>query len=667
MQLNYTCIISAHSEPGILSAKKTNPDNSKSSNATTPRKPLTLNQQDRYRLYTRSEELTQDLREKTSFLKFTRTFDDPFLDPGDNKLKIHKLILAPWEPNLTDGPTSSRFAVVDYNSDDEVLIDPARWDESNGGFIAKNELEKDQVSIWALLQRALDSFQHSNALGRLIPWGFDGSRLILVPHAGYDRNAYYDRESKSLQFYYYSDSNDSPIEYTCRSMHIVAHEFGHAILDGIRPRLYESVAIESNAFHEFFGDLVALLVCLQDRKIRQKTAIKTKGDFESASDFQNLAVKLGNVLLKRPYLRSFKNKSTMRKMAGSTSHHDLSEVLSGAVFDILEKIGKKLSTKPAKKPKTPKEVFWNATNTIRGLTLQSLDLLPPVDIHFRDYAFAICGWYKFSNPVDSNNILDLLSQSFKSRGIFDLKDVESLKTSQDTLLKPFSEIGTQPSAQSFERLMYRPLRLEISRNIERIIESRESAYRLVDDNREQLLIPLHCDVSVADLYETYKFNSANEPLGTHYVLQYLWREDVQLIGERFAQFDSKHTVMLCGGTLVFDQAGKILSWSAKPGSKPYTTGTSKPSRTSMIWKSSLVNGKARRKAYLDDLARQIANGQVGNIIQSPLGMLGKDAPSLVAKTMPDGSIEFQRSPHGHLRSDSGTSNTFGQHTWEISF
>lgn len=630
------------------------------------RKSFSLSQKDRYRLYTRSEELSQELREKAIFMRVARTFDDPFLQSGSNKVKAQDFTLAPWEPNLTDGPTSSRFAVVDYNSDDEVLVAPAKWHESASDFSAENELQRDQVSIWALLQRALDTFQHGSALGRVIPWGFEGSRLILVPHAGYDRNAYYDRESKSLQFYYYSNDDNGSIEYTCRSMHIVAHEFGHAILDGIRPRLYESVGIESNAFHEFFGDLTALLVCLQDRNIRQRTAIKANGDFESASEFQELAARLGEALLDRPYLRSFKNKSTMKKLSGSTSHHDLSEVLSGAIFDILEKIGSKISKRSTKRPKTPKEIFWNATNTIRGLTLQSLDLLPPVDISFRDYAFAICSWHKFCNPGDSNQLLNILGMTFKSRGIFDIQDVESLRISQDKLLETHGDV-TNPIAQSFERLMYRPIRLELNRNIEQVMESPESAYRLLDDNREQLLIPLHCDLQVIDLYETFKFNSANEPLGTQYVLQYLWRQDVQLIGSRFAQFEAKRTVMLCGGTLVFDQVGNILSWSAKPGSEPYSSRSGSTGRKAKFWKFALACGKARRKALLDDLARQIADGQVGKLIQSPLGMLGKDIPSLLAKTMPDGSIQFQRSPHGHLRSQTTNPDLLGQRTWEISF
>ena len=40
-------------------------------------------------------------------------------------------------------------------------------------------------------------------LGRSAPWAFEGNRIILVPHAGETQNAYYDRNSKSIQFYYF--------------------------------------------------------------------------------------------------------------------------------------------------------------------------------------------------------------------------------------------------------------------------------------------------------------------------------------------------------------------------------------------------------------------------------------------------------------------------------
>lgn len=72
-----------------------------------------------------------------------------------------------------------------------------------------------------------------------------------MPHAGYGENAYYDRTSKSLQFYWFGD--DKNRVHTCLSSDIVNHEFGHALLDGLRPHFYESVDAQTAAFHEFLA------------------------------------------------------------------------------------------------------------------------------------------------------------------------------------------------------------------------------------------------------------------------------------------------------------------------------------------------------------------------------------------------------------------------------
>ena len=103
------------------------------------------------------------------------------------------------------------------------------------------------------MQRVLEFYEDEFALGRPVPWGFDGNRLILVPHAGYGENAFYDRATKSLQFYYFGDPQNPG--YTCLSHDIITHETGHAILDGIRPLYSENPSLQTAAFHEFVGDL----------------------------------------------------------------------------------------------------------------------------------------------------------------------------------------------------------------------------------------------------------------------------------------------------------------------------------------------------------------------------------------------------------------------------
>lgn len=677
-----------------MNAKKSNRSKSQAESSK-----VSLNKEERISLYTQSDQLPKSLREKINYLELPTSFDDPFLlDPSSDRRSIDT-ILAPWEPNLADGPTSSRFAVVDYDNDEETVEAPAQWLQDPRQFETQSQLGSDQVSIWALLQRALEMFQHGNALGRVIPWAFEGSRLILVPHAGYDQNAYYDRQSKSLQFYYYANAQGQ-IEYTCRSIHIVAHEFGHALLDGIRPRLFASPSLESNAFHEFFGDLSALIVCLHDKELRQQSAKATNGEFENASDYQQLAERFGEALAGRPYLRSFKNQQTIKSMAGTTSHHDLSEVLSGAIFDILTGMGKRWNQSRNGKNRTPNQVFWHATNTLRRLTLQSLDLLPPVDITFRDYAFAICRWHQLCDPGDSSQWVSVISKAFKARGIFDQLDVQALADSDRFILETQYGENRNPSpdgsevrlnaierARNFERLMYRPRRLSITRRIEQIVESPESAYRLLDDNRQELLIPSNCDFTVIELYETDKLDESNRPLGKQFVLQYLWDEDVELIGERFGEYQSQRTAMPCGGTLVLDNSGNILSWSAKPGSQPYSDRPIGPDSNKnpenpenpeikrskdRLWQAAIEAGQVRREKLLEDLANQISQGDIGSIVGTAFGILGRGVPPLIAQTMPDGSIRFERTPQGHfadrhLGNHDHESDSLGECPWKLSY
>jgi len=176
-------------------------------------------------------------------------FKDPDVATTFENVGIDREFTTPWEPGLRDGPTSARFAVVDYDSTSNTLTPPAIWDRKESRYCApdksplngqtKNLFQYHQLSVWAIIQNTLDFFESGFALGRRISWAFEGNRLIVVPHAGYGENAYYDRASKSLQFYWFNDDK-GPV-YTCLSSDIVNHEFGHAVLDGLRPYFYESV------------------------------------------------------------------------------------------------------------------------------------------------------------------------------------------------------------------------------------------------------------------------------------------------------------------------------------------------------------------------------------------------------------------------------------------
>ncbi len=94
--------------------------------------------------------------------------------------------------------------------------------------------------------------------------------LELMPDNGNDLNAYYD--GQSLQFFSYTTSGKTT--YSAASTDVVAHEVGHALLDQARPELWFSNYTETNAFHEAFGDCMAMLTAFDDAASR--AAVRTR-------------------------------------------------------------------------------------------------------------------------------------------------------------------------------------------------------------------------------------------------------------------------------------------------------------------------------------------------------------------------------------------------------
>ena len=89
-------------------------------------------------------------------------------------------------------------------------------------------------------------------------------QLALIPDAGTDLNAYYNRASIS----FFETTVAGKLVLSGASQDVVAHETGHAILDSLRPDLWDAAIMEVSAFHEGFGDCIALLAALADKDTR---------------------------------------------------------------------------------------------------------------------------------------------------------------------------------------------------------------------------------------------------------------------------------------------------------------------------------------------------------------------------------------------------------------
>jgi len=116
-----------------------------------------------------------------------------------------------------------------------------------------------------------------------------GRPLAVDLDAGDDLNAYYDRQ----ELCFFHASVRGVTVYSGESADVLCHELGHALLDAIRPQLWNAASIEVASFHEAFGDISAMLSALELQSVRQDVLAATGGRLARASRVSRLAEQLG--------------------------------------------------------------------------------------------------------------------------------------------------------------------------------------------------------------------------------------------------------------------------------------------------------------------------------------------------------------------------------------
>lgn len=326
------------------------------------------------------------------------------------------------EAFFLDGPITRRVAVLDFDPETGALTPGARFlpPERNRklGWYARVNPRHDEwdiyspefirISTFATVLKTIYMFEEPDALGRPLTWAFDAPQLLVVPRAGQWANAYYERASHSLQFFYF-DAGDSERVYTGLSRDIVAHETGHAILDGIAPDLYDAITPQSLALHEAIADLTAALIAFRSHNLSHRVLARTKGSIAESTDFSSLAEEFGRALDRfgrRGYLRSLYNQRTLDPQDRSKDKHGvpnlvrrhephaLSEVLSGALYTVMVKMHEAYKKKYAGTDAQSEyavagKALAVAADHFKRMIYRALDYLPPGEVSFADYGRAI--------------------------------------------------------------------------------------------------------------------------------------------------------------------------------------------------------------------------------------------------------------------------------------
>jgi hypothetical protein len=458
-------------------------------------------------------------------------------------------------PTPASGPTGTHAVVVDYNADLDTRFAPAVLQKNRtfrgiagvSGDKLLDDFQFHQVNMWGIVERTLAMVENEYVMGRAIPWAFGSGRLMLLPHAGYLENAFYDRATGALHFFYFQGTDGKPV-YTCLSHDVIAHELGHAILDGLKPYYNEVSSPETAGFHEYFGDAVAMMASLSTRETALVVVRGGPDKLQPRNVVSAIASEFGAALRGIPdedYLRGAWNNRKMKDLRGTFEEHDWSEVLTGVYYDLLESLYPKFRkqkemTGGAARNRGKRESYamaalTNAATVTAGVMFRALDYCPPVDLRYDEYARALLRADEVAYPIDDLGIRRTLVRVFQRRGL--------LPPEQDA---------------SFSREIQLALR---GVDVAEVASTSANAYRFLDRRRALFGIPYDANFEIVSVYRTNKRARSGYRPPKEHIIEFTWSEDVKLAGRRFGDLAGTTMPLLCGGTIVFDSNGNFLHLS----------------------------------------------------------------------------------------------------------
>jgi hypothetical protein len=131
--------------------------------------------------------------------------------------------------------------------------------------------------------------------GRILPagtrWATATGRLQAHLDFTEDLNAFYRPGASRLEFCHFTVGGRTI--FSGESPNVVCHELGHAVLDAVRPQLFNATFVEAAAFHESFGDISAILSTLQLNSVASAVLAETGGRLNRSTFLSRLAEQLG--------------------------------------------------------------------------------------------------------------------------------------------------------------------------------------------------------------------------------------------------------------------------------------------------------------------------------------------------------------------------------------
>ena len=343
----------------------------------------------------------------------------------------------------------------------------------------------DQANAHGIVANTL--MMYDRYLGTPARWSFSGP-LRVIPHKGEGKTAYFSRWDRSINFFEWNSPSLGKRVTTAQSADVIAHEIGHAVWDGLRPRAGYSG--EAGAFHEAFGDCSALLHALQQESNIAKALEQNGGDLRNPSLVSRMAEEFGSGFNKedkdpnnddRQYYRTALNEfkyidpkllpdddypPTVPENVLTREFHSFSRVWSGAFYRMLTALYDGEKNGGAQ----PVDALKTATDKLGNVWGKALNELPPTGIKFKVVSEAMLKTAAQSGDLAT---FDRLAAVMVDRDLLDEQTVDKLRTNSgpnivmgdgkpETVLKSLSKELDLPEGYSIEG---EPTKLEDGRTV----------------------------------------------------------------------------------------------------------------------------------------------------------------------------------------------------------
>lgn len=304
-----------------------------------------------------------------------------------------RILVWKQDPTVTDLGVRGSYIpglVLDGPHDDRITTSlagttPVHANTNRDFLFTPGTPEFDCAHAFAVVRETLTMYQRIVS-GHRLPWvwnaGANVDPITVFPRAGVTANAFYSRSDRALKFFYFTPSGASQPVFTCRSLDIVSHECGHAVLDALKPGWLAGSAVpQTGGLHEAFGDLTALfLACSQLDQVEAAIAL-TKANLHNRNFLAAMAEQFGSALGFPQGLRNADNDLKLSQVSNEV--HAISQVFTGGIYDVMADIFTFERNRQAA-TKDPARVLLEVASRLCKLLVDAIHDAPATNATFAD-------------------------------------------------------------------------------------------------------------------------------------------------------------------------------------------------------------------------------------------------------------------------------------------